>query len=90
MNSLIKNGVIARAEWETAKRDYELAQASVKSAEKSKQIVNAPPLPEELAKADADIRATEERVKSLNAQLDKCVIKSPISGTVLRVYLHAR
>lgn len=89
MTSLVKDGVIARAEWETAKRDYELAQASVKSAEKRKQLVNAPPLQEELAKADADIQAAAERVKMLNAQLDKCVIKSPISGTVLRVYLRA-
>ena len=89
MTSLVKDGVIARAEWDTAKRDYELALASVKSAEKRKQIIEAPPLPEELAKADADIRAADERVKTLNAQLDKCVIKSPISGTVLHLYLHA-
>ncbi len=88
MSSLVKDGIIARAEGETAQRDYELAQAALKSAEKRAQLVNAPPLPEELNKADADIKAAEERVKTLNAQLNKCVIKSPINGTVLRVHLH--
>lgn len=88
MSRLVKEGIIARAEGETAQRDYELAQAGLKSAEKRAALVNAPPLPEELAKAEADIKSAEERVKSLKAQLEKCAVKAPISGTVLRVHLH--
>ena len=88
ISRLVKEGVIARAEGETAQRDYELAQSALKSAQKRAELVNAPPLPEELAKADADIKANEERVKSLEAQLKKCAVKSPISGTILRVHLH--
>lgn len=88
MSRLVKEGVIARAEGETAQRDYELAQAALKSTQKRAELVNATPLPEELAKADAEIKTAEERVKSLKSQLEKCTVKSPISGTVLRVHLH--
>ena len=49
------------------------------------KLVNAEPLPEELAKVDAEIKGAEERIRNITEHLKKCSIKAPISGSVQRV-----
>lgn len=86
MTRLVEDGIVARAEWDTAKRDYELAAAALRSAEQTAKLVNAPPLPEEIAQVDAQIQESQQKISGAIARLEKCAIKSPMSGTVLRVH----
>jgi HlyD family secretion protein len=81
--------VVARADADTADRDANAAKASLAAAVEKQKLAEAGPLPEEIAKADADVRNAEQNLKSTMAQRDKCMVRSPLAGTVLRVHLKA-
>jgi ABC exporter DevB family membrane fusion protein len=86
---LSKSGDVSREELDKARRDLEVADAVERAAAARKDLVNAPPLPEEVAKANADVNSAEERVKTATAKLGKCTVKAPITGTVLKCHLKA-
>jgi HlyD family secretion protein len=86
---LFESGVVAKAIVDEAERDQEVAEARLEEAIRNEQLVKASPVVEDLAKADADVVATEERVKALEAKLGRCNVEAPISGTVLRVQMRA-
>ncbi len=87
MTKLQEAAAVSRSDFEQAVRDNEVAEAAYKRALRQQELVNAPPLPEEVSRADADVRAAEDRVKQAREKLDKCVVRAPISGTILRVDL---
>jgi HlyD family secretion protein len=89
ITQLVESGDAPREEWEKVRRDLDVAIANLRAAKDHKNLVDAPPLPEEIAKADAEIQLAEGRVKTASAKLAKCSIKSPIAGTVLRKYMKA-
>lgn len=78
---------ISKAAYEQARRDSEVAQAQLKEAMRNEELIDAGPLVEEVAKADADLRAAEDRIKLAQDKLSKCVVRAPINGTILRVDL---
>jgi ABC exporter DevB family membrane fusion protein len=84
--SLVEAGVVSRETFESAKRDLEVARANLRATVDRERLVNAPPLAEDVARADAEVQAALDRVNTNVSRLDKCRIKSPISGKVLRVY----
>lgn len=86
---LFEKGDVARESLERARRDIEVAEASLRAKTEQQQLISAPPLPEELAKADAEVKAAEERIKTATAKLDKCLVRAPIQGVVLRRHLDA-
>jgi HlyD family secretion protein len=61
-----------------------------RATENQQTLVNAPPLPEELARADSEVGLAAEQARTAKARLDKCTVKAPLSGTVLRTFLKAR
>jgi ABC exporter DevB family membrane fusion protein len=81
---LYQEGVLSADARDEAFRNLAVAQANLKATKKAQEFVNVEPLPEELARADAEIRAAEERVRVINEQIKKCVVRAPIAGTVLR------
>jgi len=85
MNTLYQKEVVARDLFDQANRDYEVAQANYQSSRSVQDLVDADPLPEEKAGADADVMAAEKNVNVAMQKLQKCTIRAPISGTVLRV-----
>ena len=87
--SLFQDGVVSREAFDQAKRDLDVAKANLDSVKERERLVNAPPLPEEVALADAQVQVAQNRVATGVAQLDKCRIKCPTAGTVLRVHKHA-
>lgn len=89
ITGLFDKGDVSRESLETARRDMEVAEASLRAKTEHQQLVNAPPLPEELAKADAEVKAAEERISAATAKLDKCIVRAPIKGVVLRRHLDA-
>ena len=84
---LFDAGVISAEVRETARRDFEVAEAAHRAAVDREKLVNAPPLPEEIAGADAEVKAAEGRVNLLIARIEKRTVRAPISGTVLKRYL---
>ena len=77
----------SRASVEAAKRDYDVADAELKESLRREELANAAPLEEELAKADADIHAAEERIQLAEQRLGKCIVRAPEDGTILRVHM---
>jgi len=86
---LFKTGDVSQEELDKAGRDLEVAEATLRAAENQQTLVNAPPLPEDLARAESEVRLAEEQARTAKARLAKCTVKAPISGTVLRTFLKA-
>jgi HlyD family secretion protein len=86
---LFKTGVVSKEELDKASRDLEVAEATLHATENQQTLMNATPLPEELARADSEVRLAEEQARTAKARLDKCTVKAPLSGTVLRTFLKA-
>jgi HlyD family secretion protein len=89
MQVLVSKDDVPRVAAEEAARDFATAEANRRAAAERLKLAMAGPLPEELARADADVRASEERLVSAKARRDKCVVRAPISGSVIRAYLKA-
>jgi len=86
-SSLYETGDISRSLWEQARRDVEVAEATVNAAKDRVALANAQALPEELARVEADIRAADSRAQAMAARAGKCVVRAPQAGRVLRVHL---
>jgi ABC exporter DevB family membrane fusion protein len=85
--ALFDKGDVSREALEKARRDAEVAEATRRAAANYQTLVNAPPLPEETARADAEVNAAEEQIRISAAKLNKCTIKAPLAGTVLQSHL---
>jgi len=79
-----KRGDISRGV-EQARRDLEVAQANYEKAVDERDLVNAEPLPEEIARANAEVSAGEKNVNVAVNRLEKCNVRAPISGTILEI-----
>jgi multidrug resistance efflux pump len=78
---------VSRLTFEEAQRDKNVAEAQFQQAQRNEELVNARPLPEELARADAHLSAAEAGIKLAQDKLSKCVVRAPLNGTILRVLL---
>jgi multidrug resistance efflux pump len=87
MKGLYEKQDISRSAFDDARRDYDVAEANLKEAVDHEQLVNAPPLPEEIAKADSEIAASESKIRVISEKMGKCQVRAPIDGTILRVLL---
>lgn len=87
IKDLVQAGVMARVLLDEAQRDFDVAEARVRESMKQEELVKAPPVEEDVAKADADVRVAEHQVISREKQISKCTVRAPISGTILRVLL---
>ena len=87
MTKLKEAKSVSKAAYEQALREYEVAVAELKRAERNRELVNAPPLPEEVKRADADILAASNKAVLASERLKKCTVRAPIAGTVLKAHL---
>src|SRR5882724_161659 len=84
--ALYQKEQISRATYDQAVRDLGVAQTNLQGALRTEELLAAPPLQEDLARADADILAAEGRARTVQERIGKCAIAAPIDGTVLRVF----
>ena len=84
--ALYQKEQVSRATYDQAVRDLGVADANLRAALRTEELVAAPPLQEDTARADADVLAAEGRVRTVQERIGKCSIGAPIDGTVLRVY----
>ena len=84
---LLSTGDISKDAVDQAKRDVATAKAAVEAARDQERLVTADPLPEELAKAEADIASAKAHRRKAELERAKCTIRTPITGTVLQVFM---
>jgi multidrug resistance efflux pump len=84
--ALYQKEQISRSSYEQAVRDLGVADANLRAAVRTEELLAAPPLQEDKARADADVLAAEGRARTVQERIEKCAILAPIDGTVLRVY----
>src|SRR5260221_9711970 len=84
--ALYQKEQISRASYDQAVRDLGVAEANLQAALRTEELLAAPPLQEDLARADADVLAAEGRARTVQERIGKGSIAAPIDGTVLRVY----
>lgn len=84
--ALYQKQQISKAAYDQAVRDRDVADANLKAAIRTEELLAAPPLQEDTARADAAVTAAEGRAKTVQEQIGKCSIFAPMDGTVLRVY----
>ncbi len=84
--ALFQREQVSRATYEQAVRDLGVADANLQAAVRTEELLAAPPLEEDKARADAEVQAAEGRVRTAQERIGKCTIVAPIDGTVLRVY----
>jgi HlyD family secretion protein len=88
LDSLLKKTSETPENRDQALRDFQVAVEQHKAAAQREHLVKAGPLPEEIAKSEAQVRAAQSHLDQLERQLDLCVVRAPVSGTVLRVFKH--
>lgn len=84
--ALYQKQQISKAAFDQAVRDRDVANANLQAAIRTEELLAAPPLQEDTARAEAAVMAAEGRVKTVQEQIGKCFISAPIDGTVLRIY----
>jgi multidrug resistance efflux pump len=84
--ALYQREQVSRASYDQSVRDLGVADANLRAAVRTEELLAAPPLQEEKARADADVLAAEGRVRTVQERIGKCSISAPIDGTILRVY----
>jgi HlyD family secretion protein len=84
--ALYQKEQISRSTYEQAVRDLGVADANLKAAVRTEELLAAPPLQEDKARADAEVLASEGRARTVQERIEKCSILAPIDGTILRVY----
>jgi multidrug resistance efflux pump len=82
---LYTGGEVSGSDYDKAMRDYGVARAEFQATYRSERLLAAPPLPEDKARADAEVLAAESLVQEAQERIKKCLIVAPIDGTVLRV-----
>jgi HlyD family secretion protein len=87
--SLYRSGVIAREEVERAERGYEVARSRYEAAAQRHELITDQAREEDRAKAEAEVALTRALLDEARTQLEKTVIRSPITGVILRKYLKA-
>jgi len=87
MKYLVGHGALAQNQLDRAIRDHDVAKALLNEAIRSEELVKAPALPEDIAKADAEVLAAQQQVDLVKRRIYKCGVGAPADGTVLRVML---
>lgn len=86
---LFAQGFIPRATLDQAENQYQVALAQFRSAEQNLQLLQAGPLPSDIAAAEADVRLAQAQLQNGQAQLanaqeryEESFVRAPIPGIV--------
>jgi HlyD family secretion protein len=82
---LFAQGITSQRDLDQQTDAAHVADANLEQAHANQSDVDRQPLPEEVARLDADIAAAEYSFNLATESVKKCTIRSPINGTVLEV-----
>jgi HlyD family secretion protein len=81
---LLESGLLSRDEAEGALRESEALEAQVRAAREEYSIAQNGTRPEDLAAGKAELEKAERELAVARAELEKTLLSSPITGTVVR------
>jgi ABC exporter DevB family membrane fusion protein len=81
---LFEKGVVPADARDEARKELDVAESQFRAVSEREKLIDEGPLQEELARADADVNVAEHRVRAAHDNLEKCRVRAPISGRVLR------
>jgi HlyD family secretion protein len=81
---LLKRGAASRERFDEVQRDERVAAAQLDSARQHLRQLKAGSRPEEIAMFRARLNAANATSAQTSARLDRCSVRSPIDGTILR------
>jgi HlyD family secretion protein len=84
--TLLDQGAISRTEFDTAEREYRVAQARLEAAQQHFALVDAAARPDDRMRAEAEVLAAEAGLANAQALFEKTIVRSPIDAVVLRRY----
>jgi HlyD family secretion protein len=85
-SALGKTQLVSKQDVDQALADRDAAEARRLSAAARLSLMIAPPRVEDLAIAQANYDAAKAHLEEVKASLDKTLVKSPIDGTILKLY----
>src|SRR5467141_302093 len=84
--ALYQREQVSRATYDQSVRDLGGGGINKRTNVRTEELLAAPQLQEEKARADEDVLAAEGRVRTVQERIGKFSILAPIDGTILRVY----
>lgn len=81
---LLERGAISRSEYDTADREFRVAQARLDAVRERHALVEDEVRPEDIRRAEAELDRARAMRAEAQAMLAKTVVRSPIDGIVLR------
>ena len=84
--SLSQSGAVSIEALDHARADLESATARRRLLAERLALINAPPRPEDVAIAQANLAIAKWDADALQAEVDKTQLRSPVDGVVLRRY----
>lgn len=85
---LADEGVVSKQSLDDARARYQTALKDYQAAKEDYELVRIGPRREETELARAQVRGAEAALALAQAQLENTIIRSPISGTVLHLYVN--
>lgn len=86
---LYEKGVLSREEADRATREWQVAKARFKAVSERYALIEDDAREEDVQEAEAAVALAQAQLSEARANLGKTVIRSPLSGIVLRRYLQA-
>jgi HlyD family secretion protein len=84
-----RDGVFAKEEADRADREFGVARARYEAALERHRLIDDDAREEDLARAEAEVRAAHARIAEARAVYEKTFIRAPIRGVILRKHLKA-
>lgn len=88
-SKLLDRGAISRTEFDTADREWLVAQARLDASRERHAVVEDQSRPEDIQRARAEVERSRAQIAEAEALLAKTIIRSPINAVVLRKKLKA-
>jgi HlyD family secretion protein len=84
---LTATGISTQQALDQAVSSVQVAEATDNASRAALNLINAPPRPEDVTMAEANLALAEATLQAQRAMLEKTQLRSPIDGMVLRRYL---
>jgi ABC exporter DevB family membrane fusion protein len=84
IEQLFEKEVLPADARDEAQKEVDVAESKLRAATERQNLTDEGPLTEEVSRAEADVNAAEHRVRVAQDNLEKCRVRAPISGRVLR------
>jgi len=83
-----EGGIISQSVLDQAERDSKMAQARLESARENYKLVMAPPRPEDVAAAQAELSLARAQLAQVQDNYDNTFVRSPVDGVVVKRYMN--